>query len=134
MAFSGYLIKIGSNDTFYNKYIVGATYKVTKKIIDVDSYRDANGVLHRNAMDHLSYTIEFEVKPLDNVRMETLLSSIRSNFTTPKERKVDVTFYLPEDNNYVTASMYMPDIDFNIDHLTAGKIFYKNTRIKFIGY
>lgn len=134
MAFSGYLIKIGVNDTFYNKYIVGASYKVAKKIIDVDSYRDANGVLHRNAMDHLSYTIEFDVKPLDNVRMETLMSSIRSNFTTPKERKLSVTFWVPEDNDYVTASMYMPDPEFNIDHLTAGKIFYKSTTLKFIGY
>lgn len=134
MAFSGYLIKIGNYDTFFNRYIVSASYKVAKKIIDVDSYRDANGVLHRNAMDHLSYTIEFELKPLDNVRLETVMSAIRSNFVTAKERKLNVNFYVPEDDAYVTASCYMPDIEYTIDHLTAGKIFYKNVTLKFIGY
>lgn len=134
MAFSGYLIKIGNYDTFFNNYIVSASYKVAKKVLDVDSYRDANWVLHRNAMDHLSYTIEFELKPLNNTRLENVMSIIRSNFTTAKERKLNITFYVPEDDAYVTASCYMPDIEYTIDHLTAGMIFYKSVVLKFIGY
>lgn len=134
MAFNGYLIKVGSYDTFFNSYITSASYKVAKKVIDVDSYRDANGVLHRNAMEHLSYTIEFETKPLDNTRAETLMSAFRSNFIIPIERKLSLTFYVPEDNTYVTTDCYMPDIEFNIDHIEGNVIKYKAFTIKFIGY
>lgn len=134
MAFSGYLISIGSYSDFFNSYIKASTYKVTKKVLDVDSYRDANGVLHRNAMPHLSYTIEFEVKPLDNTRLQTLLSAIRSNFTTAIERKLSMTFYMPEDDDYATTDVYMPDIDFPINHIEGTVIKYDSFTLKFIGY
>ena len=134
MSFSGYLIKIGSNDTFFNKFIVAQSYKVAKKIQDLDSYRDANGLLHRNALDHLSYTIEFEVKPLNNTRMQEFLGAIRSNFVEPKERKVSMSFYLPETDTYETSYFYMPDPELTIDHIENNVISYTKTTIKFIGY
>lgn len=134
MAFNGYLIKIGNYDTFFNSYISAASYKISKKVIDIDSYRDANGVLHRNAMEHLSYTIEFDLKPLDNNRIETFMNAIRSNFIIPAERKVSVTFYVPEDNDYRTTDCYLPDIDFTINHIEGNTIRYNSTTIKFIGY
>jgi len=134
MSFSGYLIKIGSNDSFFNKFIVAQSYKVAKKIQDLDSYRDANGLLHRNALDHLSYTIEFEVKPLNNTRMQEFLSAIRSNFVEPKERKVSMSFYLPETDTYESSYFYMPDPELTIDHIENNVISYTKTTIKFIGY
>lgn len=134
MAFSNYLIKIGNNDTFFNKFIVSSSYKIAKKVIDIDSYRDANGVLHRNAMSHLSYTIEFEIKPLDNTRLQEFLSAIKSKYIIPLERKVNVSFYLPEDDTYVSSDFYMPDPELNIERIENGKVYYKATTIKFIGY
>lgn len=134
MSFSGYLIKIGSNDSFFNKFIVAQSYKVAKKIQDLDSYRDANGLLHRNALDHLSYTIEFEVKPLNNTRMQEFLGAIRSNFVEPKERKVQMSFYLPETDTYESSYFYMPDPELTIDHIENNVISYTKTTIKFIGY
>ena len=134
MAFDGYLLQTGSYDTFFNSYIVAASYKVAKKVLDVDSYRDANGVLHRNAMPHLSYNIEFNIKPLDNTRLETFMSALRENFTVSIERKLSLTFYVPEDNAYDTTDVYMPDIDFQINHIEGNVIKYYETTIKFIGY
>lgn len=134
MSFNGYLIKIGDYDTFFNSYIVAASYKTAKKVLDLDSYRDANGVLHRNALSHLSYTIEFDLKPLNDTRLETFMSAIRDNFTVPIERKLSVTFYVPEDNTYVTQDCYMPDIDYTINHLEGDMIKYDSVSIKFIGY
>lgn len=134
MAFQGYLIKLGSNPISTEKFIVASTYKVAKKIIDLDSYRDANGLLHRNALDHCSYTIEFEIKPLTNGRMEELMSAIRGSFTTPKERKITLTFFLPELNDYQTAEFYMPDPDFPIERIEGDVIHYKQMTLKFIGY
>lgn len=134
MGFSNYLIKIGDKDTFFNKFITASSYKISKKVIDIDSYRDANGVLHRNAMSHLSYTIEFEIKPLDNTRLQEFLSAIRSKYIIPIERKVNVTFYLPEDDEYRSSDFYMPDPELNIERIENGKVYYKKTTIKFIGY
>lgn len=135
MAFSGYLISIGSNpEKFFEKFIVCQSYKVSKKIIDLNSYRDGNGELKRNALDHVSYTITFDVKPMNNTRMQTFLDGIRSNFSIPKERKVSVTFYNPESDSYVTSDFYMPDPEFTIEKIENGQVYFKTTTIKFIGY
>lgn len=135
MAYEGYLIRIGSNSTdFFGNYIVCQTYKVSKKIIDLSSYRDGNGELRRNALDHVSYTINFSIKPLDNTRLQTFLSAIRSNFIIEKERKVPVTFYSPESDSYITADFYMPDPEFTISRIEGNQVFFEKTTIKFIGY
>ena len=138
MGFAGYLIKIGSFDTFFNKYISAESYSTAKKVFDIDSYRDANGVLHRNALDHLSYTISFNLTPMSSDGVEEFMAAIRQNFTSALERKVTVTFFVPENNDYVTAEFYMPDIEFSINHIDANTIvpviYYDETPIKFIGY
>jgi hypothetical protein len=135
MAFSGYLIKIGSNpDMFFEHFIIAQSYKVSKKIIDLNSFRDGNGELKRNALDHVSYTINFDIKPLNNTRMQEFLNAIRSNFSVAKERKVAVTFYNPESDSYITADFYMPDPEFNIEKIEAGQVYFRQTTIKFIGY
>ncbi len=135
MAFNGYLIKIGSNeDKFFEHYIIAQSYKVSKKIIDLNSYRDGNGELRRNALDHVSYTITFDIKPLDNERMQTFLDAIRNNFSILKERKVAVTFYNPESDSYITTDCYMPDPEFTIEKIENNQVYFRQTTIKFIGY
>lgn len=135
MAFEGYLIKIGEQDKMFNNYIVFGTYKVSKKIIDIDSYRDANGVLHRQALDHISYTVEFELREMREEDHDTVMYSIESNFSIPAERKLSVTFWLPEEHKYVTADCYMPDPDITLKGIYKNdELLYDATTIKFIGY
>ena len=134
MAYSGWLIKIGNN-TDIHKYITEKTYKVTKHIQDLDPYRDANGLLHRNALSHLSYTVTFDIRPVNSNQMEEIMSIIRSNFTNEAERRIDsFTFYLPETNAYITAPVYMPDIDYKINSATDTMVRYDATTFEFIGY
>ena len=133
MSFGGYLINIGGSGEFLNKYIIAASYKVSKKILDLDSARDADGVLHRNALDHISYTIQFETKPMDNDRMQTFLGAIRNHWDV-KERKVDIQFWNPEMGTYSSSTFYMPDPEFQINHIEHGQLFYDKATIKFIGY
>ena len=136
MAFEGYLIKIGDKDKFFNKYIKEETYKVSKKVLDMDSYRDATGTLHRSVLDHMSYTVEIGIRALAGADMESLMSAIRNSFKQPKERRVSLTFWLAEESRYVTADCYMPDIDFVINHIDDKNnyIWYDETTLKFIGY
>lgn len=134
MAFSGWLVKIGTS-TDIHQYISEKTYKVTKHVQDLDPYRDANGLLHRNALSHLSYTITFDTRTLNNTQMEAMMSIIRSNITNQAERRIDnFTFYLPETNDYVTAPVYLPDIDFKIDKIEGNVVRYEPTTFEFIGY
>lgn len=134
MAFSGWLIKIGDS-TLLHQYITEKTYKVTKHVQDLDPYRDANGVLHRNALEHISYTVTFDIRSITNSDMESIMTLLRNNYTTPIERKItSFTFYVPEDNAYVTAPVYLAEPNFVIQHMTNNMVKYEPTTFEFIGY
>jgi hypothetical protein len=134
MAYNGYLIKVGDY-TIPLSMMRAETYKVSKKILDIDSYRDANGELHREALDHFSAVVTFNIPPLKtNKEISAFLSNIQNNYTIPKERKASVEFYMPETDSYVTLDMYMPDIEFTMYMATKEFIKYNETPIEFIGY
>lgn len=132
MAFNNFLVKIG-NYTIPGKYI--REYKAYKSVQDMDTYYDGNGVLHRNALEHTPHKIEIDIVPmLTEHQLRTLLDGIQSNYTIPKERKGNVTAFIPEEGNYVTAGMYMPDFTPEMYGIFNGIIYYKTFRIAFIEY
>ena len=134
MAYNGYLINIGGSDLLH-QYILEKTYKVTKHVQDLDPYRDANGLLHRNALEHISYTVTFDIRSITNSDMESITTLLRNNYTVAIERKIEAfTFYVPEDNAYVTAPVYLVEPNFVIQHMTSNMIKYEPTTLEFIGY
>lgn len=134
MAYAGYLIKVGSY-TIPLSLIRADSYSAFMSITDLDSFVDANGVLHRNALDHTANKIEFETKAmLDHTEFASLMANIRSQFTVAKERKASVTCYIPELDSYITQDMYMPDIKPSMYLASATEIKYNPVRLAFIGY
>lgn len=134
MAYSGYLIKVG-NYTIPLSLIRAETYVVLKSGQDLDSYRDSNGLLHRQALDHWIAKAEFETKPLmTNKEMSAFLNNISNNYTNVKEKKANVNLYIPELDDYVNQEMYVPDISFTIYTANSELVKYNSTRIAFIGY
>lgn len=134
MAYAGYLIKVG-NYTIPYKYIQAESYKVTYNSQDLDSFRDANGVLHRDALPNFVPKVEFNVPPmLDNTQLSDLLGNIKLNYIQGTERKVAASVYIPELDNYVSTNLYFVDISPEIYYADANKIKYKAFRIAFIGY
>lgn len=134
MAYSGFLLKIGSYE-FPLKYISWESYDVTKQIIDLDSHRNANGVLHRNALSHYSIKIKFDtVGGLSSTTVSKIISGIKENYLISKERKCSVTAYVPEEDSYITQDMYIADITFPIRKVTSNTILYKPLSFTFIGY
>lgn len=135
MSFSGYILKIG-NFIFPMEYIIEDSMQITKTVQDLDSYRDSNGVLHRNALEHWVANITFDVVPfLNGEELASLMGSIRMNYIILAERKANVTVFVPEVNDYITQAMYMPDIQIPI--FTAdrdGTIWYQSFSMEFIGY
>lgn len=134
MAYQGYLIKINGVALPYS-FMKAETYKVTKHGQDLDSYRDANGLLHRTALEHFVAKVEFETPPLKtNEDIKELMSYIKPQYIMPTEKKLSVEVYIPEDDDYMTQDMYVPDISFEIYYADANVIKYNPVRIAFIGY
>lgn len=134
MAYQGYLIKVG-NYIIPFKYINTDTYSAYRSIQDLDSYRDANGVLHRTALAHIPNKVEFETPPmLTNTEFSELMKNIQTNYTNAGERKASVTLYVSEADIYVTQDMYMPDITPKIYGVFGNEIRYSAIRLAFIGY
>lgn len=134
MAYAGYLIKVGTY-TIPLSIMRAETYTVFMSITDLDSYVDANGYLHRNALDHIANKVEFETIPLmDNTQFSSLMANLYAQMTETKERKASVTCYIPEIDDYVTQDMYMPDIKPTLYYADDSKIQYNQVRLAFIGY
>lgn len=134
MAYSGFLLKIGTFE-FPTSLIRADSYSAYKSVTDLDSYVDANGVLHRNALNHFAYKCEFETVPMmSSTQFASLMASIYGQFTNLTERKALVTFYIPEVDDYVTIDAYMPDIKPQMYFADSHKIQYDSVRFAFISY
>ena len=135
MAFEGYLLKVGNFAITGRKVMVESSYKATRLIQDLDSYRDANGVLHRNALPHQTMKVEFNTRRgMTDSELATFLGNIQSQFTVPAERRASVKVFIPEINDYITQDMYMPDPEIVITHIYNDVVYYDSIRIAFIGY
>jgi hypothetical protein len=139
MAFSGYLVKVGSY-TIPLHFITFETYKCTPdQRQDVDSYRDLNQDLHRNVSSHYKSIVTFEtLRNLHETSIRALFSGIQSNYTIPKERKVKLHYWNPEKGNYDSGDFYFVQPDFTIrkviDDDSNKDIIYDSLTIKFIEY
>lgn len=131
--YEGYLLKVGINVIPF-EYMRADTYKATYNGQDIDSYRDADGLLHRNALPHFVPKVEFNTPHITNVQAQALLGLIRSQYLDTVEKKVSVKCYIPELDDYLTQDMYIPDIEFQIFKADGNDIIYNETRIAFIGY
>lgn len=138
MAYKDWLIKIGDTETGYiipsNKYIKADSYSVYVNMQDLDPWTDANGYVHRNAVELKAAKVEFETPAmLTSEQFSELMHNIRVNYTTPKARELILTAYIPEYDNYVTQMAYMADFQPQIYSNSGGVIRYNPCRLSFIG-
>ena len=140
MAFSGYLIKVGTGLAAVEipmKYMRYTSYKVTPdQRMEWSAERDTTGVLHRETVANKPPKIEFETPYMTNSDIVTLNTLIQGKYTVAAERKLDITYYDPESDSYKTAAVYMPDVDYKIYNVDSvkNKILYEPLRYAFIGY
>lgn len=140
MSFDGGLIYLynpssGQYDNLPLSYMFKESYKVTpNRRQDLDSGRNANGVLERNVLDHTASTIEFETKPTWNKTIGELNQFIRSHYIVEKEKKLDIRYYCPDLDDYKTGVFYVPDIEYPIMRVDGNRIFYNNITYEFIEY
>lgn len=131
MAFQGYLIKVG-NYTIPLTFMKLESYKsAPNQRQDLDSYRDANGYLHRNVLSHTASKLEFETPYLSMRDMRSLIQNIRANYTNDLARTVELTYYDDETDTYKTGTFYMPG---TVEYNLFNKEIYAPSRFAFIEY
>lgn len=133
MAFQGYHIRVG-NTVIPEKYIKYDSLQTTYETLDLDSYRDANGNLHRNALSHRSVKVEFETPYLYHRDMQNLMSIIRNNYVSAKEQSVNLSVYIDELDDYVEQKCYLVNTTWKKAQNSPLGYIYQPTRIAFIGY
>lgn len=136
MAFNGSLLKM-SGDNFPLKYVYKESYKVTpNRRQDLDPYRDANGLLHRNTLSHTATTIQFQTKPMWNNEFDAMMSFIRARYSNSHEKKIHLTYFSPDINDYKSGDFYVPDVEYVMDLVDTSRrrILYLSTTLEFIEY
>jgi hypothetical protein len=65
-----------------------------------------------------------------------LMSFIRSRYTNSLEKKLNITYFSPDINDYKTGDFYVPDFEPNLDMIDTARnrIFYLSTTLEFIEY
>ncbi len=133
MAYNGYLIKV-NGVTIPHKYIALESYSVTYSTQDLDSYRDAMGYLHRTVLAHKVIKVEFTTPILRQADVMAFMSIINSAYSLASEKKVNISAFNPETNDYRTATCYVPDIKFTIRENSPSGFIYNPVRVAFIEY
>lgn len=133
MAYNGYLLKIGSY-VVPSKFIKAESYSPYVNMQDVDPWTDADGLVHRNAVELKALKVEFDTPPMiTRTQLNELLNGIRNNYISAKERTVNVTAYIPEYDDYVTQKAYLADFTPVIYGIFDGVIKYNSIRFAIIG-
>ena len=141
MAYAGYLIKVlkkdnsGTDYTIPMQYIREGTYEMTYSVLDRDSTRNAKGKLKRTALPHKVAHCTIQTRELNNTQLSSIMSSIQARYTKKKEKKVKLSVYIPEVDDYVEDYFYLPDIKITINHIEPNNVIkYNPVDIEFIGY
>ncbi|MCH5271889.1 MAG: hypothetical protein J1E83_14300 [Lachnospiraceae bacterium] len=134
MAYSGFLLKVGNYTVPTNKFIRAESYSAYVNMQDLDPWTDANGYVHREAVDLKALKVEFETPAmLTDRELTELLQNIQANYTIPKARQCIVTAYIPEYDDYVTQTAYLSDFTPQMYGTYGGVIHYNPIRLSFIG-
>lgn len=136
--FNGWLIKFGVT-IMPNEFLVAEGWESTpNQRTEIDAYRDGNNLLHRETSENYKSKIVMSVRDLTLDEKITFQAIINSGMISEKERKVDVTYWNDETNQYVTSAtgFYIPDIQWKIKRIdeTEKQIYYKEFTITLIEY
>ncbi len=135
MGYKGYLIKVGDYIIPEDVFIYHGSYSAYISVMDLDSFRDANGKLRRNVLAHEPVKVEFVTPPmLSDKEFELVMQNIRRNYISSRERKVVATVYILEVNEYVTQELYMSNIKPTVYCSDENGLWLNSTNITFTGY
>lgn len=134
MAYAGYLVKVGDYTVPF-KFIRPKSFKAVWSTNDLESYRDADGELHRQALSRKTLKVEWNIPAMSSDEVEEFLAGIQDEYTNDDEKCALVTAWMPEIGAYVTDKCYLASsITFTIASANETSLEYEETRVAFIGY
>lgn len=133
--YKGYLIKFGDHqlpNSFLNKYVSTPNQRIEKK-----AFRDNTEYLNRVTSPNFKTTIKPEIRSL-SLDETILFESIKANgLLDYDQRKYMVTYWNRETLDYATGEFYVPDTEYNIDHIACeetGELYYDAFTLEMIQY
>jgi len=115
--FNGWLIKFG-DVILPNGFILADGWESTpNQRVEIDAYRDANVLLHRETSENFKTSITLNIRAMDLEEMTALKAVIglaTLDVINKRQRRVIVTYWNDEELNYKTAVMYMTDTSYSI--------------------
>lgn len=139
--YAGYLLKFGSV-TLPNSFLLADGWKSKpNQRVEIKALRDANALLHRVTSPNYKTQLTFNVRSMNLIEKMAFTEAINQaivGIENQKQRRVVVTYWNDEINDYKTGTFYMPDIEYVI-HTTNDKpgqynIYYKPFQVKLIEY
>lgn len=128
------LFKFGNIDL--TKYIMADSYDIKpNQRIDVDSYNDEYGLLHRTALKHTVTSVVFSTVPLTHEEAEELIQGITSSYIDSKQRDANCEYFDPETFGTKTGHFYLdPSLGFRLSQIENEKIQFGSINFKFTEY
>lgn len=135
--YKGYLIKAVDSDVKLNmSWIVRKSYCTTpNQREEIEAYRDdyTRDLIRVTAPGKKS-KIKFTLARTDldtKIAIQAFFSSV---MVDKLQRKVHLTFWNDEDNEYQTGYFYLPDIEWVIEDVTEDTIYYAATQLELQQY
>ena len=129
--YQGYLVKFGASGIIPLHYIMEYSSTPCQRM-EADAQRDQNGNLHRTTMPNFKTSIKLTTHILtldEKITFQNLIG-----YSISAQRKVQVTYWNDEINNYSTSWFYLPDIQFTVMDASATDIKYNPITIELIEY
>ena len=131
---SDYLIKFG-NTWLPDELLLSDGWNPTpNQRTELDAYRDAAVNLHRTTSPNYKTTIILNFCPMSKTDKERLQGIINSAMINTVERKIQITYWNDETNEYTDGVFYIPDITFQSLGYFGGERWYKSFSIKLTEY
>lgn len=128
------LFKFG--DFEFLEYVLLDTYSIIPNArLDSDSYTDANGVLHRDTLEHTKTKIEFITTELSQSEMKQIMEGLTSNYIDYKQRNAICTYFDTETFKEKTGRFYLDSsFKMKIKEIRNGEFIFGQTQFVFVEY
>lgn len=120
----------------FDHLIKADTFKITPNARqDLDSYRDTNGLLHRNALSHTATIVEFDTVPMWDTKFSAMMSAITSSYTNANERCGTGSYFDEEYQTSKTGTFYLDsNFQVSVKQQWGSKTLYDSCHFKFVEY
>lgn len=137
--FEGWLIKFGGV-ILPNSFILADGWtSVPNQRVELDAYRDANVLLHRETSGNFKTSLTLNIRSLTLEEMtafKNVIGLATLSVNDKKQRKLSITYWNDEELVYKSAEMYMTDTEYSIHTVNEelNDIEYNSFTVELIEY